>query len=149
MRLSSAIGGGIAGAVVVTLLHETVRRLYTEAPRMDLLGMEAMAKTLDSSDIAVPDKKALFNITMAADLVSNSLYYSIAGIGKEKQAVVRGTLLGVAAGLGAVYLPKPLGLNEAPATRTLQTKIMTAALYTIGGGIAGAAVRLIENKSSF
>lgn len=43
MKLSSAIGGGIAGALVLTAIHETVRRLNDSAPRMDLLGMEAMA----------------------------------------------------------------------------------------------------------
>jgi hypothetical protein len=50
MKLSSAIGGGIAGAITLTLIHETVRRPITDAPRMDLLGMEAIAKTLDSVD---------------------------------------------------------------------------------------------------
>ncbi|MEJ7677528.1 MAG: hypothetical protein WKG06_06575 [Segetibacter sp.] len=108
MKLSSAIGGGIAGAVALTLIHETIRRLNQDAPRMDLLGMEAIAKTLDSADAKVPEEDRLFKITMAGDIFSNSIYYSLAGIGNEHQAILRGTLLGLAAGIGAVYLPKPL-----------------------------------------
>ena len=146
MKLSSAIGGGIAGAITLTLIHETIRRPVTNAPRMDLLGMEAIAKTLDSFDAEVPEEDKLFKITMAGDIISNSLYYSLTGIGKGEQAILRGALLGLAAGVGAVYLPEPLGLNAAPAGRTLQTKIMTFALYTIGGVVTGFIGQLIENK---
>lgn len=146
MKLSSAIGGGIAGAITLTLIHETVRRSISNAPRMDLLGMEAIAKTLDSVDAEVPKEDKLFKITMAGDIVSNALYYSLTGIGKGEQAVLRGAFLGLAAGIGAVYLPKPLGLNAAPAGRTIQTKVMTFALYTIGGVVAGFIGELIENK---
>jgi hypothetical protein len=146
MKLSSAIGGGIAGAITLTLIHETVRKFITDAPRMDLLGMEAIAKTLDSADAEIPEEDKLFKITMAGDIISNSLYYSLIGIGKGHQAILRGALLGLAAGVGAVYLPKPLELNTAPAGRTLQTKIMTFALYTIGGVVAGFIGQLIEDK---
>lgn len=147
MKLSSAIAGGIAGAVVLTVLHETIRRLNADAPRMDLLGMEALGKTLKTADAEIPEEDKLFKITMAADLFSNSLYYSLAGFGNEQQAVTRGTLLGIAAGLGALYLPGPLGLNKAPSNRTLQTKLMTSALYAIGGVVAGAAAKAIESKA--
>lgn len=146
MKLSSAAAGGIAGAVALTLIHETVRRLTDDAPRMDLLGMEAIAKTLDSADVKVPEKGKLFKITMAGDILSNSVYYSLAGLGNEHNAILRGTILGLAAGVGAVYLPKSLGLNTAPARRTYQTALMTAALYSTGGLIAGVVSKLIENK---
>lgn len=146
MKLLSAIGGGFAGAITLTLIHETVRRSIFDAPRMDLLGMEAIAKTLDSVEAEVPEEDKLFKITMAGDIVSNALYYSLTGIGKGEQAVLRGAFLGLAAGIGAVYLPKPLGLNAAPAGRTTQTKVMTFALYTIGGVVAGFIGKLLENK---
>lgn len=147
MKLSSALGGGIAGAVTLTLIHETVRRLNADAPRMDLLGMEAIAKILESADAKVPEGDKLFKITMAGDIFCNSIYYSLAGFGNEHQVILRGTLLGLAAGIGTVYLPKPLRLNTAPAGRTLQTRLMTVALYLIGGLVAGVADKFIENKS--
>lgn len=149
MKILSAVSGGIAGAFALTLLHETVRRINANAPRMDLLGMQALAKSLKSVNTPVPNEDKLFKITMAGDILSNSFYYSVAGIGGKEGALLRGTLLGLAAGIGAVYLPKPLGLNPAPASRTLQTKIMTVALYLAGGLAAGAAGKLIESKEVF
>lgn len=147
MKLTAAIGGGIAGAIVLTAIHETVRRSNSNAPRMDLLGMEAIAKTLDSVGAKIPREDTLFKLTMAGDLVSNSLYYSVAGFGNERYALLRGAILGLAAGIGAVYLPKPLGLNEAPSNRSYQTQLMTVALYSIGGLAAGAISTFIENKT--
>src|SRR5205085_7599229 len=75
MKLLSAIGGGVAGAAVLTVLHETVRRFNTDAPRMDKLGMEAISNTLEKANIDLPGEKQLFEITMAADMISNSSYY--------------------------------------------------------------------------
>ena len=146
MKLSSAIAGGVTGAIALTLIHETLRRINPKAPRMDLLGMQALAKSLIRLKTSVPDRDKLFNITMAGDLVSNSAYYSLAGIGGKRNIIIRGFFLGLAAGFGAVYLPKPLGLNDAPAARTLQTKLLTVALYSSGGLIAAATSKLLEDK---
>ena len=146
MKLSSALGGGIAGAVTLTLLHETVRRHNPDAPRMDLLGMEAVAKALNGAEVKVPEKGKLFKITMAGDILSNSIYYSLAGVGNAHQAILRGIFLGLAAGIGAVYLPKPLGLAQAPSNRTLQTKLMTVTLYSAGGAVAGVVSKVMENE---
>jgi hypothetical protein len=147
MKLSSALGGGIAGAVVLTVIHESLRRLNANAPRMDLLGMEAIEKTLDSADLAVPERKNLFKLTMAGDLVSNSLYYSMSGFGNERHSIVRGFLLGLAAGIGAVYLPKRLGLKEEASTRTQETLLLTVALYSVGGLVAGVTGKYLEQNT--
>ena len=146
MKFTSAAAGGISGAVALTLIHETVRRINPKAPRMDLLGMEALAKSLIRFKADVPDEHKLFKITIAGDLLSNAAYYSLAGLGNKRCVILRGALIGFAAGVGAVYLPKPLGLNESPATRTMQTKLMTIALYLSGGLVAAATAKLIENK---
>ena len=49
MKTIAALGGGLAGAAAVTLLHETVRRIVPEAPRMDLLGKQALSKGLNAA----------------------------------------------------------------------------------------------------
>ena len=144
MKLFSAIAGGVAGATVLTLLHETLRRVNSNAPRMDRLGMEAIDKSLKAVNAEVPEEDDLFKITMAGDIISNSLYYSLSGIGGEDQVLVRGALLGLAAGLGAVYLPKPLGLDESASSRTAETKLLTVALYFTGGIVASGVSKLVE-----
>lgn len=149
MKLSSALGGGIAGAVALTLIHQTLRFFDDDAPRMDELGMNAIEKTLKKADVAVPEEDKLYAITMAGDIVSNSLYYSLAGLAKKEQAVIVGAGLGLAAGLGGVYLPKPLGLKEGPSNRTAHTKLLTVALYLTGGLVAGLTAKLLEPKKLF
>ncbi|MEJ7737276.1 MAG: hypothetical protein WKF97_07615 [Chitinophagaceae bacterium] len=146
MKLLTALAGGLAGACALTLLHETARRMSPEAPRMDLLGMDALSRLLENLDLETPGEDKLFTITMAGDLVGNALYYSLAGVGKKKHVWKRGVLLGLGAGLGAVVLPKPLGLDEEPSNRTAKTQAMTVAWYLAGGIMASAVMLLMKDK---
>ncbi len=140
-----ALVGGLAGACALTLLHETVRRFVPEAPRMDILGMRAISKTMEELGETPPqDEQELHRWALTGDIVSNAIYYSFAGTGKD--ALWRGTLLGAAAGAGALYLPGPLGLGEAPSNRTPETQAMTVGYYLLGGIIAGAIGSLIGNE---
>ena len=43
-----ALASGLIGAVVLTVVHETARKVSSEAPRVDLLGEQAIAETLES-----------------------------------------------------------------------------------------------------
>jgi hypothetical protein len=145
MKLLRSLTAGFAGALVLTALHETVRRLRPEdAPRMDVLGMRGLRKLLGKAHAPQPDDDTLFDMTMAGDVLSNGLYYSLVGSGKH--AVRRGLLLGVAAGVGGVVLPGPLGLGEGPSNRTPQTQLMTVAWYTAGGLVAGAVARALRKR---
>ena len=38
---------GLTGAIALNILHETVRKTSANAPRIDLLGEEALQKTLN------------------------------------------------------------------------------------------------------
>jgi hypothetical protein len=63
--------------------------------------------------------------------------------------VLAGTALGLAAGIGAVALPGPMGLGSEPSTRTPQTTALTIGLYLLGGVVAGATFALMSrNKRS-
>ena len=145
MNLRSTIGG-LAGACTLTLLNESVKKLDKDAPRMDLLGMNAVARLMKGNNILAQTAGKLFPVALAGDLVSNSLYYSMADSGDKDKTLIRGGLLGLAAGLGAVVLPKTLGLNEEATTRTLKTKVLTVTWYVIGGLVAAGAINLLEKK---
>jgi hypothetical protein len=138
MRPLEAIGSGAAGAAALTALHETVRRSgIPNAPRADVLGMRALAKAHRAVDGEPPSDDVLFRWAMAGDLVANSLYYSLVGLGGKRWAWPLGAALGLGAGLGAVLLPGPMGLGKGPSGRTWQTKAMTVAWY-LAGGLAAA-----------
>lgn len=145
MNLKSTIGG-LAGACTLTLLNESIKKLDKDAPRMDLLGMNAVARLMKGNNLLTQTADKLFPVALAGDLVSNSLYYSMADSGDAKARVIRGTLLGVLAGLGAVVLPKTLGLNDEATTRTVKTKLLTVAWYVVGGLAAAATLNALDRR---
>ena len=143
-KVMLSLAAGIVGSTVLTLIHESVRRVNPDAPRMDILGMRSIAKTMRSLGTEPPEEDTLFGITMANDLVGNGLYYSLVGTGKN--VWLRGAILGLAAGVGGVVLPGPMGLGEAPSNRTPQTQAMTVAWYLAGGLAAAAASKLLKKS---
>ena len=138
--------GGLAGACALTLLNEGARKLDKDAPKLDLLGMNAVARLVKGNNLLTQAADRIFPVALAGDLVSNSLYYSMAESADNKNTLIRGTLLGLAAGVGAVVLPKVLGLNEDATARTTKTKLLTIAWYLIGGVVAAAAINGLERK---
>jgi hypothetical protein len=104
---------------------------------MDVLGERAIAKVLRAAGAATPEED-LHPAALVGDLLSNTAYYSLVGLGGPEGAVERGALLGLAAGLGALLLPGPLGLGTASSKWTNATAAMTVARYALGGLVAGA-----------
>jgi hypothetical protein len=132
---------GVAGAVALNVVHETARRTIPRAPRMDVIGRRGIAKTARALGVEPPHGNRLQASALAGDLVSNSLYYSLIGLGSEEARPTwrRGLLLGLAAGLGAVFLPPVMGLGRQPGHRGTFTHLLTVTWYTLGG-LAAAAV---------
>ena len=146
MRVLSAIGGGLAGAFTLTLLHEFVRRVDEDAPRMDLLGMSALSKGIEKTGHKVPDTNNLFVLTLLGDIISNTFYYSLASAGNKNYIIPKGTLLGLAGGLGALFLPKQIGLNPRYSNKTIKTQLLTTSFYVAGGVIASVISKAIEKR---
>lgn len=138
--IARAASAGAAGAATTTVLHEVTRHVFADAPRVDLLGMQGIARGVRSSGGDLTGE-ALFATTLAADLVSNSLYYAAIALGSRATAIPLGVALGAVAGLGAVLLPGPLGFSAVTTNRTLRTRLLTTALYTAGGLAAGLVYR--------
>lgn len=135
---------GIAGAMTTNLLHEVTRRVVPGAPRVDRLGMQALGRLYRMAGSEPPNRDDLYTRTLIGDVISNSAYFGLSGTLGARQAPLTGTLLGVAAGFGAVALPKPLGLDEDQTARTATTALLTAALYTAGGAAAGFVYRALS-----
>lgn len=139
-----SLASGLTGAVAVTIVHETARRFIPNAPRMDVLGMRAIARGMYKMNEQPPAEDKLFKYAILGDIVSNSIYYSLIGTGRK--AWLRGATLGTLAGVGGVLLPGPMGLGTEPSGRTLQTKAMTVAWYLLGGLTAAALSRTLFEK---
>ena len=138
MKKVIALIGGLTGAATVTLLHQALKTVAPQvAPRMDLLGMEAMKKIRNRVHLSIPSEDVLYKQTFIGDIVANTLYYSLAG---GNTADLKGTVLGIAAGIGAVQLPEKLHLNPAHSNRTKATEYLTMGMYIAGGLIAAATI---------
>lgn len=142
MGTKRALAGGAAGAAVLTVLHQALRRSTAQAPKMDVLGAQAIAKSMWMAGVEPPAGDRLYRTALAGDLASNTLFYSIAGL--TKRPVLAGTLLGLAAGAGAVLLPGPLGLDRDASAASRTTAALTMALYTAGGLAAGLTARSLK-----
>lgn len=141
--ISSAIGG-LAGAVALNVIHQVVKSVDHDAPRVDLVGEEALTRGMEAMGLTPPTGNALFAATLAGDVISNAIYYSAIGMGGKKYLLLRGAGIGLSAGIGALTLPKPMGLSDAPVTRTDKTKLLTVAWYTIGGLVAATVIKALR-----
>lgn len=146
-NIAQALGSGLAGAFVLTVVHESVRRFVPEAPRADLLGMRAIAKGLKAAGQQPPPDDKLHTLALGGDIVANTLYYSLVGLGGRENAWLLGSTLGAAAGVGAVALPGPMGLGTEPSARTPATAAMTVGWYLIGGVAAAAVYSLFARNN--
>ena len=138
-----AIAAGAAGAATTNILHELTRRLAPDAPRVDLLGMQALARLLRAGGTSPPTGKTLYNWTLAGDLASNTAYFGTVAAGPRERSVVLGGALGLAAGVGAVLLPPALDLSGSTTGRSGATVALTVGLYAAGGLVAGAVARTL------
>lgn len=144
--LADALIGGAVGATALTLIHETARRALPDAPRMDTLGRRALARGMEAVGIEPPQGQAMQTMALAGDLVSNTLFYALAGLGPAEEAIEHGGILGAVAGVGAIGLPPMMGLGTDASLRTPAQAAMTLGWYLAGGLVAGVVVSLLGRR---
>lgn len=146
MKVLKAILAGFAGAAALNILHETVRRFDADAPRVDLLGKEALTRSMNSLNLEAPTGDNLYAATLAGDIISNGIYYSAIGMAGSKNIYLKGAVAGLTAGLGAIKLPDQMGLDDKPVTKTDKTKVLTVAWYLIGGLVTAAVFDQLNKR---
>ncbi|WP_316831722.1 hypothetical protein [Pedobacter aquatilis] len=137
---------GLAGALSLNVLHESLKHLQTDMPRVDLVGKEALNKLTGKLGFQIESEANQYRATLAADLISNALYYSMIGLGGKKYLWPRAIALGLSAGIGAVRLPEPLGLDQKPVNKNLKTSGLTIAYYLSGALVTGLALAAMRKK---
>ena len=138
-RTVCSMMAGVTGAGTLTLLHQAARSMTPYAPRMDVLGIRALRGAYRRLGVEAGSDASLERQALAGDVVANSAYYALVGAGSRESVWARGLALGLVAGLGAILLPRPLGLGDPPNAELRSTQLMTVAWYVIGGLTAAAA----------
>ncbi len=142
MKTGKALTGGLAGAVLMTLVHNYFKENVKDAPHIDELGMEALKKIFGKDTFSGKDE--LHQLSILSDLLSNGLAYSLAAASK-KYPVWTGTLIGGLIGLATTNIPQRLGLKKDFAAKTIKTTLMSIAYYTFGGLASGAIIKNQRN----
>lgn len=149
MNMSKAVEGGLAGATVISLLTETLKGVKKNGRDLGSKGFRKSLKNMHS-------KKSLRSnelIQLAGQLLDSTAYLGLTSFGKRKNSVLRGAILGTAAGLGTVLLNNH-GYNDDVYTaedeenpnKKLLTQAMQVGLYTLGGLIAGKVIQKKKKK---
>jgi hypothetical protein len=143
-----ALGPGLVGSLTVTVVHEGLRRVLKDPPRMDVLGMRALAKGTRLLGRRPARGQRLHRQALVGDLVSNTLFYSLVSLGKPRRPYLRGLTLGLLAGASAVLLPPYLGLGKRPARAQPRTALLTVAYYTLAGLSAARSTRRMTVRTA-
>ena len=146
MKVFKNLLAGLAGALTLNILHEIGKRTIKDAPRVDLVGEEALSNVVTATGHIPPMGKKLFAATLGADVGMNTFYYAMIGQGRNKHLLLRGAALGLAAGFGALSMTKPLGLNDEPVNKTLTTKVLTVAWYLAGGLVTALVIQGLRSE---
>ena len=135
---------GAAGATALNVLHESLKKKSPDMPRVDLLGEDALQKALNYFGGSIGSKANLYKATLAGDVVGNTLYYSLIGTGNQKYLWPKVIFMGLSAGIGAVTLPEPLGLDPEPVAKNNQVKVLTVVYYLLGAVVTGLVLNAMR-----
>lgn len=136
--------GGLGGAIALTLLNEKLRKTSTNVPKLNLLGEDALSKTLHQVGVSLPKEQEKFQIALAGDIIGNTMYYSLIGGKKGKFIWPKAIFFGLSAGFGALKLPQPLGIDPTPVTKNTQTKVLTVGYYVFGALVTGLIIKALK-----
>ena len=142
---SKNIIGGLAGAIVLTLLNESLKNVNSDMPRIDLVGKEVVQKTAEYFGLDIENSESLLSTALVSDIISNTAYYSLIN-GEKEELWLKAASAGLLAGLGAVNLPDKMGLNDEPVSKSLTTKALVIGYYLAGAFTTAAVIRLMEKR---
>ena len=137
------IAAGLGGAIALNLLHEALKH-KKGTPRVDLVGEEALQKGLAPLGAQIHGKDNLYLATLGADLFSNTMYYSTLGASGTTRIWPRAIAMGLTAGIGAVKLPEPMGLDDEPVAGSMQKQAMTVGYYVFGALVTAALLKAMK-----
>ncbi|KUJ52192.1 hypothetical protein [Chryseobacterium sp. JAH] len=116
---------GLGGAIALNILHETIRKNFDNVPHINEVGEEALLKLTEHTTVNIKGENTLYAATLLGDVVSNGLYYATTATKNDLSS-------GLLAGIGAIALPKKIGLNDEPVAENTKKKLMTVGYYLFG-----------------
>jgi hypothetical protein len=113
---------------------------------MDVVANRGLERIVRLVGRRPPARSVLHPIALAGDLIANSAFYALVGLGEPRRAPLRGVLLGTAAGIGALVLAPRLGLGTPPHSHERHNQLLTVTWYLAGGLVAGTVARHLARR---
>jgi|SRR5688572_11102647 len=141
MKTASILENGLTGAATLTLLRETLDKVDPDNSGAYPLHKKGILRKLKK----VSHKKGMGAVKgyvkLAAQLLGMVGYMGVTALGKKKNTLIRGGVLGGLAGIAAVLMNTP---NDPAVSdeEVWRKRITTVVLYILGGLVAGGAIRL-------
>jgi hypothetical protein len=153
-KLASVLEGGLAGASTLSLLTNTLRKSSDNNSDTSLFEGKNLKKRFKKAGSKKPTKATGQYVQLAGDLLGSTALFGLSGLQKKKNLMLRGALLGTAAGLGAVLLnehdKKKEDRDGILQARTQKqewvSKALEVSLYTIGGLLAAKLIEVTGKK---
>jgi hypothetical protein len=140
----AALAGGIAGALVIKGIHELVKKLDRDVPHFDHLDLSSTQK--NNFFGGEGEQAKFFSGGLTGDLLNNAIHQSVEGL-SNKDADLKSGILGIASGLGAVYLPEVLGINQEHKGHSDKKHQVLSTIYNLAGVfIASKVVEWINDR---
>lgn len=131
-QLTTDLAAGFAGTLALTALHEAARRIVPSAPRMDIVGQEALGRIREAVGKPSVQPRTLFRQTFAGEPAANTAYYGLVSHLARERSWSTGLRLGALAGIGALVLPRIMGLADPPQSHLARNQLMTVTWYVVG-----------------
>jgi hypothetical protein len=145
MKAAKILQSGLTGAATLTLLSEALNTVDSNAPNTNFFHKKGIVRHLKKGMHQKGFKAVKMYITLASELLSMAGVLGISGLGKKKNAVLRGGLVGALAGTAVAFLQNRPE-DETEKSELWKRRMVTIALYILGGLVAGKAVQVIKKK---
>lgn len=142
MNLAKAIEGGVVGASTLTLLQEAIHKFDRNGTPGNLVLKPGILRKIKKYEKKGKPTGKLY-IDLAGQLLAAVSYFGLSGLGKKRNAVLRGGLLGLGAGVVTAFLS-----NQGDESEQMDVKkfAITVSSYAGAGMLAGAAVKKLQSK---
>lgn len=144
-NLQNLVSGAL-GAAVLNIIHEVGKKSIHNAPQIDEVGEQGLKMGVETIGLPEPKEQTLKDSTLAFNLLTNTLSYSMIGAYKPKCVLLLGALHGLAVGIGTLSLGKALPINDRPVTKTAFTQFATVGLYVVGGIATAITLKLLNRN---
>jgi hypothetical protein len=132
---------GFIGAVTLTLVHQSFKLFYKDSPKVDLLGVRIIKDAFKKTGFKAPKSNTLYNLSLAGDILFNSLYYSFTA---GKNSLAKGISLGSAAGLGVISIPQLFNYGKDLNAKNFKQKALALVVYLSGGLASSLSYKLLS-----